>query len=90
MANIKRPYRPTTRTEGAVGDIFTNTATGEQYRCTDVHEVRTDEVTRYYEWVRIISGGGNDPGSNGVFTDETTGIKYVLKVKSGDLMMEKV
>lgn len=88
MANISAPYRPTTRTEGAVGDIFTNTTTGDKFRCTDIYEIRTGKANYYYTWVRITPGGGN--GSGGIFTDETTGDKYILKVNNGKLTMEEV
>lgn len=94
MADISGPYRPTTRTEGAVGDIFTNTNTGDRYRCTDVHEIRADGVTRYYDWVRIMPSGSSSGGTtsawDGTFIDETTGDKYVLKVNTGKLTMEEV
>lgn len=93
MANISAPYRPTTHTEGAVGDIFENTTTGDRYRCTDVHEVRTDTVTFYYTWVRLIPSGSSSGGTasgTGVFVDEVTGDRYVLKVNDGKLTMEEV
>ena len=93
MANISGPYRPTTFTKGVVGDIFTNTNTGDRYRCTNVHTIRSNEVVHYYEWIRIItssSSGGTSSEWDGSFVDETTGDKYVLKVNNGKLTMEEV
>lgn len=75
MANISAPYRPTTHTEGAVGDIFENTTTGDRYICTEVYEIRSDEVTCYYEWVRIIPNNGN--------SDSDSSDTYILVDENG-------
>lgn len=90
MANITAPYRPTTRTVGSVGDIYTDSITGHRFRCVAIHEIRSDEPTFYYTWVCIMSNSGSSSNGDGTFIDETTGIRYVLKVDNGKLTMEEV
>lgn len=63
MSKLTGYGAPTDETIGAIGDVYTNTNTGVEYECVAIHEIKTDEVQRYYVWVRA---GGNS-GDSGVY-----------------------
>ena len=54
MSEIKNNGIPTPKTKGSMGDIYTDTSTGEQYICVfaySSHAYSNDE--NYYAWVKI-------------------------------------
>ena len=52
MTKVRGNGAPTRKTRGGVGDIYTNTKTGEQYKCTFAY--RSDPLHDYdYEWTKI-------------------------------------
>lgn len=61
MSTINGKGIPTDRTPGAVGDIYTNSNTGDKYKCVDIHEIRADVITYYYTWIRVRSNS-DTPG----------------------------
>ena len=42
MANLKGTGAPTKKTVAAIGDIYTDTTTGKQYKCTFAYRTDTD------------------------------------------------
>ena len=90
MAEIKRWGRPDDRTVGAVGDIYTNTNTGEQFECVDTFEIRVHgSVITYYVWVPVGSGSGGAkiPTLPMVTTDDAG--KLLQLNTTGDLVPTK-
>ena len=63
MSKIIGHAVPTDETVGVVGDIYTNSVTGVEYKCVAIREIVTDEIQRYYVWVRV-GGGSNSGGGN--------------------------
>lgn len=52
MANLKGTGAPTKKTVAAIGDIYTDTTTGKQYKCTFAY--RTDNDTDFdCSWVEM-------------------------------------
>lgn len=52
MANLKGTGAPTKKTIAAIGDIYTDTTTGKQYKCTFAY--RTDNDTDFdCSWVEL-------------------------------------
>ena len=52
MANLKGTGAPTKKTVAAIGDIYTDTTTGKQYKCTFAY--RTDNDTDFdCSWVEL-------------------------------------
>ena len=52
MANLKGTGAPTKKTVAAIGDIYTDTSTGKQYKCTFAY--RTDNDTDFdCSWVEL-------------------------------------
>lgn len=52
MANLKGIGAPTKKTVAAIGDIYTDTTTGKQYKCTFAY--RTDNDTDFdCSWVEL-------------------------------------
>lgn len=52
MANLKGTEAPTKKTVAAIGDIYTDTTTGKQYKCTFAY--RTDNDTDFdCSWVEL-------------------------------------
>lgn len=51
MASIERNGVPNSKTEGALGDIYTDLKTGKRYKCTGAYGVRTHAEHRAeFEW----------------------------------------
>lgn len=50
MAKVTGNTVPTTKTNGSIGDIYTDTSTGYQYKCTFACCSSNEE---YYEWKKI-------------------------------------
>lgn len=79
MANITNQGVPNVFTEGAIGDIYTDTKTGYKYKCISVITVNTAEgSTPYHTWVRIVEntssgGSGTDGYSPTVNIEEIDG-----------------
>lgn len=89
MSQIAGTDTPTDYTVGSVGDIYTNTNTGAKYKCVAIREIKSDEVIRYYTWVRIVATSSSS-SEDKRYIDETTGVAYELKVNNGKLTMEEV
>ena len=89
MSQITGYGTPTDRTVGSIGDIYTNTSTGFDYKCVAIHEIKSYEITRYYTWVRTVPSSGSSSGDKR-YIDVTTGLTYELKVDNGKLTMEEV
>lgn len=56
MANLSGAGAPTRNTVGALGDIYTNTETGQQYKCTEatcVDTYGTSSDKSYYSWIPV-------------------------------------
>lgn len=54
MSNITKNGAPDKNTAGAVGDLYTNTITGNIYECVCVYEIISGDEIRYeYDWVLI-------------------------------------
>ena len=52
MANIKGPGAPTKNTKGSVGDVYTDTKTGQKYKCVFAYLYEPDN--RYdTEWKKM-------------------------------------
>lgn len=52
MANLKGTGAPTKKTVAAIGDIYTDTTTGKQYKCTFAY--RTDNDADFdCSWVEL-------------------------------------
>ena len=52
MANLKGTGAPTKKTVAAIGDVYTDTTTGKQYKCTFAY--RTDNDTDFdCSWVEL-------------------------------------
>lgn len=83
MSKLTGYGAPTDETIGAVGDIYTNTSTGVEYECVAIHEIKTDEVLRYYVWVRVNAGGsGSGEGSSSAYPGDEY-INSLIDVKLG-------
>ena len=60
MANLKGTGAPTKKTVAAIGDIYTDTTTGKQYKCTFAY--RTDNDTDFdCSWVELKGVKVEDP-----------------------------
>ena len=89
MSTITGNGRPTDRTKGMVGDIYTDLLSGNKYNCVGIYEIVTDVTTYYYMWVQA-NINSQETNSNGQYVDQTTGRIYALKVDNGKLTMEEV
>lgn len=69
MANINGSGAPTEQTVGVLGDIYTDSDTGIQYKCVLAYSsTGSDEDETEYRWVRYITKN-NAGGSSGGLDD---------------------
>lgn len=81
---------PTDKTIGAIGDIYTNEATGTEYECVGIHEIKTDTIHYYYVWVRKVETS-DDGGQTGSASSEIkTFPTYDTSVVNGIMTQYKV
>lgn len=74
MASIEKVGAPDIHTVGSVGDICTDTATGNKYKCTAViTSTAYKETEKSYSWELVKSEGGSSAVSPTISISEIDG-----------------
>lgn len=101
MAKIEGAGAPSKNTVGAVGDIYVNTSTGQEFKCIGVYTTSDtdaddipDEITKEYGWQLIKTNTGGS-GAGGVsswndLTDKPFGEAEVTLIPETEVVSQVV
>lgn len=78
MANLTGTGAPTKRTVGAIGDIYTDTKTGNHYKCTFAYKSEKDD-TFDCDWVKLKSEVTTSPAAHSFQTISEPPVEDVLE-----------
>lgn len=61
MSQLNGNGAPTNKTQGQVGDIYTDNDTNKKYKCVLAYELCNGK-DQYYQWISLVCGLGEASG----------------------------